>query len=148
MANTLRISKSLCNLRSILIRPTRLISTTPKKQETITADTAPKTADDFRDVSKQKNWVSWGFDTKDQKYDTNTMHATAFFSITLCLVIAGYLWGYAPDALGRDWAQREAFLILRKREAAGLEPISRDYVDAANIVLPSDEELGKMDIII
>lgn len=62
--------------------------------------------------------------------------------------MAGFIWGYAPDPLLRDWAQREAFLELRRREAAGLDPISRDYADPANVVLPSDEELGNMEIII
>lgn len=71
-----------------------------------------------------------------------------FFSITLCLVVAGFVWGYAPDPLLRDWAQREAFLELRRREAAGLEPISRDFVDPSTIELPSDEELGSNDVII
>lgn len=64
------------------------------------------------------------------------------------MVIGGAIWGYAPDPLLRDWAQREAFLTLRRREAAGLEPISRDYVDPASITLPSDEELGDTNIII
>lgn len=151
MANALRFTRSLCSLRSALTntpKNVRLISTTPKKQETVAADTAPKTVEDFRDVSKQKNWVSFGFDTKDQEYDKNTMHATAFITITLCFMVGGFIWGYAPDPLLRDWAQREAFLELRRREAAGMDPISRDYIDPAKIELPSDEELGDMEIII
>lgn len=48
----------------------------------------------------------------------------------------------------RDWAQREGFLELRRREAAGLDPISKDYVDPASMDLPSDEDLGNTDIII
>lgn len=48
----------------------------------------------------------------------------------------------------RDWAQREGYLELRRREAAGRDPISPDYVDVNSIVLPSDEELGSTEIII
>lgn len=99
-------------------------------------------------MSKQKNWVSWGFETKDREEDTNVMHATAFCSITLCIVIAGFIYAYTPDPLLRDWAQREAFLVLRKREAAGLDPISKDFIDASLIELPTDEELEDTEIII
>lgn len=151
MANALRLTRSLCSWRRALTnvpQNVRFISTTPKKQETLAADTAPKTVEDFSDLSKQKNWVSYGFDTEDKEYDNNVMHATAFITISLCLVVAGFIWGYAPDPLLRDWAQREAFLELRRREAAGLDPISRDYIDPAKIELPSDEELGDMEIII
>lgn len=47
-----------------------------------------------------------------------------------------------------DWAQREAFLQLRKREAEGLPLIDPNLVDAEKIELPSDEELGNTEIII
>lgn len=47
-----------------------------------------------------------------------------------------------------EWAQREAFIVLRDREAAGLEPIAADYIDPSLVELPSDEELGDTDIII
>lgn len=92
--------------------------------------------------------MSWGFDRKDREYDNNVLHATAFWSISVCMVVVGFIWGYAPDPLLRDWAQREAFLVLRRREAAGEEPISRDYVEASLVQLPSDEELGNTEIII
>lgn len=151
MASALRLTRNINNLRCSLInlsKNTRWISTTPKKQETLAVDTAPKTVEDFRDVSKQKNWVSWGFDTEDKEYDTNTLHATMFVTVTLCMVVGGFFWAYAPDPFMRDWAQREAFLVLRRREAAGLEPVPRDYVDPSKIELPSDEELGDTEIII
>lgn len=99
-------------------------------------------------MSKQKNWVSWGFDYYDRKNDDNTMHAIMFTSVSLCIVVMAFVYAYHPDFLLRDWCQREAFLVLRRREAAGLEPISRDFIDPALIELPSDEELGDMDIII
>ena len=48
----------------------------------------------------------------------------------------------------KDWAHREAYLAIRAREAAGLPHIDPNMVDPANIVLPSDEELGDFEIII
>jgi NADH dehydrogenase (ubiquinone) 1 beta subcomplex subunit 11 len=76
------------------------------------------------------------------------MNQTFFFSVTLGLVVAGFYLAYTPDNFQKDWAQREAFLELRRREAAGLPPIDFNYADPANIELPSDEELGDMEIII
>lgn len=47
-----------------------------------------------------------------------------------------------------DWAQREAYLQLRHREAEGLPLIDPNLVDPEKIELPDDEELGKTEIII
>lgn len=80
--------------------------------------------------------------------DRNSMKASFFFSVTLCLVFGSFVWAYLPDNMMRDWSQREAFLELRRRESLGLEPVSRDYVDPATVELPSDEELGDTEIII
>ena len=40
--------------------------------------------------------------------------------------------------------------MLKEREAAGLEPLSRDFVDPAKILahLPSDEELEEAGVVI
>ena len=44
----------------------------------------------------------------------------------------------------------QAYLVLREREAAGVEPISRDLIDPEKILahLPSDEELKKAGVVI
>lgn len=47
-----------------------------------------------------------------------------------------------------DWYQREAFLELRRREAAGLPLIDGNLVEPSKITLPSDEELGNTEIVI
>lgn len=60
----------------------------------------------------------------------------------------GFYLSYMPDLNLRDWATREAFLELRRREAAGLPLIDPNLVPPENIVLPTDEELGDTDIII
>jgi NADH dehydrogenase (ubiquinone) 1 beta subcomplex subunit 11 len=41
-----------------------------------------------------------------------------------------------------DWAHREGILLLREREAAGIFPIDKNFVDPAKLELPTDEELG------
>lgn len=63
-------------------------------------------------------------------------------------LFAGYAWAYAPDVTLHDWAGREAFLELRRREAAGAPLIDPDFLPADRVVLPTDEELGDTEIII
>lgn len=48
----------------------------------------------------------------------------------------------------KHWIQREAFLELRRREAEGLPLVDRDLVPAHTVELPTDEELGDIEIII
>jgi len=129
-------------------RDARFISTSPKKSETATITTTEKGETASETAAKTKNWVYWGWDTQNQEDDNNYMKSTFFFSVTLCLVGGSFIYFYQPDFLMRDWSQREAYLELRRREAAGLTPVSPDYVDPSTIVLPSDEELGDTDIII
>lgn len=128
-------------------RCVRCISTSPKKSDTATIATETVTAKTAT-AEKNKNWVYWGFDTKSQENDNNVTKATFFFSVTLCLVGGGFIFFYQPDFLMGDWAQREGYLELRRREAAGAFPVSPDYIDPSIMVLPSDEELGDTDIII
>lgn len=142
----------LTSLRSIITRvqqDVRSISTSPKKSDTATISTTEKVSPAASETAdKSKNWVYWGFDSKNQIDDENATNATFFFSVSLCLVGGSFIYFYQPDFLGRDWAQREGYLELRRREAAGQEPVSPDYVDPASIELPSDEELGSTEIII
>lgn len=120
----------------------RAISTSPKNRETVAI---PK---EQTKTESTTNWVSYGFSSKDKTEDRNSMKSSFFFSVTLCIVWGTLVWAYLPDIHLRDWSQREAYLELRRREAAGLDPISRDYIDASQMVLPSEEELGDMEIII
>lgn len=47
-----------------------------------------------------------------------------------------------------DWAQREGYLELRRREAEGLPLIDPNLVSVDKFELPEDEELGDTEIII
>lgn len=124
----------------------RAISTSPKNRETVAIPKEQTKTEEAK--SSNKNWVSYGFSSTDQAEDRNTMKSSFFFSITLCIVWGTLMWAYLPDIHLRDWSQREAYLELRRREAAGQDPISRDYIDAGKMVLPAEEELGEMEIII
>ncbi|PZC84416.1 NADH dehydrogenase [ubiquinone] 1 beta subcomplex subunit 11, mitochondrial [Helicoverpa armigera] len=117
----------------------RNISTSKKNSDAAAVASNPK---------EDKNWVSYGFDYNSKEEDTNMHHASFFFSVTLCLVFGGFAWAYAPDTHLRDWAQREAFLELRRREQAGLPPIDPNYIDPKLINLPKDEEICNLETII
>ncbi|KAL5288631.1 NDUFB11 family protein [Megaselia abdita] len=125
----------------------RSIQTSPKNRETASIAAAPA-AQKVKDETNSKNWVSFGFETKSESDDRNSMKASFFFSVTLCLVFGTFVWSYLPDPQLRNWAQREAYLELRRREKAGCDLISADYVDPRKVVLPSDEDLGSKKIII
>jgi NADH dehydrogenase (ubiquinone) 1 beta subcomplex subunit 11 len=140
----MRRSVTLANTKYI-----RVISTSKKNRETVglAEPTNKRETTEITAVSK-KNWVSYGFDFKKEEDDRNAMHSAFFFSITLCIVLGGFVFTYYPDVMLRDWSQREAYLELRRREAQGLPRIDRNLIDPSKIVLPSDEELGDTEIII
>ncbi|PSN44502.1 hypothetical protein C0J52_09067 [Blattella germanica] len=156
MAAVVRILQSSALRRSITLSKgnyVRAISTSKKNRDTVSVD---QTADknkviDFSNPEKQ-NWVSYGFDHEKQQDDTDSMHASFFFSITFVprieMCIRDRLYTYYPDVILRDWGQREAYLELKRREDLGLPLIDRNLIDPAKIDLPSDEELGETEIII
>ncbi|XP_043471082.1 NADH dehydrogenase [ubiquinone] 1 beta subcomplex subunit 11, mitochondrial [Leptopilina heterotoma] len=96
----------------------------------------------------KKNWVSWGFDTEDKRMDRHIAHLTFFVSVTVCLVLGSYYSMFLPNKNMIDWAQREAYLELRRREELGLPPVDSDYFDLSEFQLPTDEELGDTEVII
>merc|ERR1711915_1041011 len=146
LSSIIRLSKNLSVLRRcpqpaqinrIAIRP---ISTTKKDKDSVTLK---------QDLENQNsNWVSWGFSYTTKEEDSTFMHILFFTLVTLCMVTGGYVWTYAPDTKLRDWAQREAFLEIRRREAEGLPHIDANLIDPENFELPSDEELEDTEIII
>lgn len=99
-------------------------------------------------AKKSKNWVSYGFSRTDKEEDRQITRATWFMGVSVAMGLTIFIWSYLPDRQYTEWAHREAYIILRNREAAGLEPISPDYIDPSLMVLPSDEELGDTEIII
>lgn len=139
----------IVNQRSVIKRllpllHRRLVSTSNKKYETATADSINLKSK----TETQKSWVTYGYDLKSKDVDRNAHHSLMFVSVTLCLVVGGLYWMYIPDHALRDWAQREAYLELARREKNGLLPIDPNFIDPSKIELPSDEELENVEIII
>jgi len=87
-------------------------------------------------------------DYKDIVADRTHTHGAFFCLFTVCMVGGAYYLYYCPHTGLADWAQREAYIVLREREEAGLPPISKELVPLDRIVLPTDEELGDTEIII
>ncbi|KAJ8913619.1 hypothetical protein NQ315_013441 [Exocentrus adspersus] len=125
----------------------RFVSTSKKNNETATADVCKAAATTTKPAA-QRDWISYGFDEENKEDDRSAMHSLMFASVTLCIAVIGFFLAYMPDYNNRDWAQREAFLELRRREQNGLPLVDPNFIDPAKINLPSDEELGDMEIII
>lgn len=132
----------------------RLVSTSPKKNDTsIAKPLSSQVSEEVTDfsieaVKKSKNWISYGFSRTDKEEDRQHTRAVYFMGLTLAICGTVFVWSYLPDRQYLEWSQREAFIVLREREAAGLEPIAANYFDPATIDLPSDEDLGDTEIII
>ncbi|XP_067630402.1 NADH dehydrogenase [ubiquinone] 1 beta subcomplex subunit 11, mitochondrial [Eurosta solidaginis] len=145
MSALFRLANRQIIQRSLALNLSRSIKTSQKKDET--AIVTPSTTEDFAKPNP-KNWVSYGFEYESKEKDRSVTNWTFFASVTLCLVWGTFIWSYAPDPMMRDWAQREAYLELRRREQAGVDLINPNYVDPDTMNLPSDEELGDTEIII
>ncbi|XP_064087170.1 NADH dehydrogenase [ubiquinone] 1 beta subcomplex subunit 11, mitochondrial-like isoform X2 [Macrobrachium nipponense] len=156
MATLSRIGTVLLRHKSAIARPSgnvlrvASISTSKRNKDTITVtDAIPaESKSATEEVAVNKNWVSWGFSIRSETEDNTRMHLIFLFSVTLCLVTGGFIFAYMPDYKLRDWAQREAYLELRRREAEGLPLIDANLISADKVELPSDEDLGSTEIII
>lgn len=132
----------------------RLVSTSSKKNDTSIAKplTSQPSGDvnpfEVEEVRKSKNWVSYGFDIEDKEEDRQLTRATFFMGLSVAICGTIFLWSYLPDRQLVEWSQREAYIVLRDREAAGLEPIAPDYVDPSTVNLPSEDDLIDTEIII
>jgi len=95
-------------------------------------------------------WSSLGWSQFDPKADRQMNGVAFFICVTLGLVLSSFMVMYSPRNCINDWYVREAYLLLREREAQGVEPISRDLIDPEKILaaLPSDEELRENGVII
>ncbi|CAH1957655.1 unnamed protein product [Acanthoscelides obtectus] len=126
----------------------RLVSTSKKNPSATATPEAFNPAEAKTKGPEENNWVSYGYDYKSKENDRNAMHSLMFITITLCITVGGFVMAYLPDYNLTSWAQREAYLELRRREAAGLPAVDPNYIDPAKMVLPTDEELGDTEIII
>lgn len=108
----------------------------------------PKTVEDFANPEgENKNWVSYGFDYFDRANDRLMTHFHFFTMCTILGVVLVFLSFYYPDTCHlQNWAIREAYLELERREKLGLPLVDKNYIDPANMVLPSEEELKGIEI--
>ncbi|XP_045475011.1 NADH dehydrogenase [ubiquinone] 1 beta subcomplex subunit 11, mitochondrial [Harmonia axyridis] len=141
MASQVLFNRALVN-RFINFSSKRLVSVSSKKNDTVAVE-ACKT-----ETKPNKNWMSYGYDRKDKSKDRFYGHMSFFMSITLALTLGSFFFAYMPDHTYKDWAQREAYIELARREKNGLPLIDPNIVDVNRIQLPSDEELGNTEIII
>ncbi|CAH1282654.1 unnamed protein product [Diabrotica balteata] len=122
----------------------RFVSTS--KKNNVTAEVVDSAKSKAK--ASEQSWISYGYEYTSKKDDRNAMHSIMFASVTLCIVLGSFFFAYMPDFSLRDWAQREAFLELRRREEQGLPPVDANFIDPSKITLPSDEELEGVEIII
>jgi len=144
------------NRNNVQIQQFAYISKNANNKTTITAETIPsvKSRDDVAaaaataSTTGKRNWISFGFSQKSEDEDINNRNGVMFFTVTLLLVMGSFFLGYFPDYKLRNWAQREAFIELARREALGLPLIDPNLVPPEKVNLPSEEELGDFDIVI
>lgn len=144
MSGMFRLQHSIVQ-RILPLANKRYISTSKKARDTIDIT---NNAEQCKTATTSKNWVSYGFEVKSEADDRQAMHSIFFASVTICLVFGGFYLTYLPKFNLSDWAQREAFIELKRREDAGLPLIDPNLIDPAKISLPTDEELGEQEIII
>ncbi|XP_064633108.1 NADH dehydrogenase [ubiquinone] 1 beta subcomplex subunit 11, mitochondrial-like [Lineus longissimus] len=132
----------------------RTITTSKKNTDSATV-TGPVEAKETwqteveKEVAEEtKDWVSYGYSYTDRDEDEWGHHLLMFAGITIAMVGGSFVIAYMPDPNMRDWAHREAYLELARRERDGLPLVDPDYVPKDSIELPSDEELGNQEIII
>jgi len=96
------------------------------------------------------NWRSLGWSSIDPKVDREWNALAFFVMVTIGICVNVFIYSHSPRNFLNDWATREAYLLLREREAAGVEPISKDLVDPEKVLaaLPSDEELKEAGVVI
>ncbi|KAH3893162.1 NADH dehydrogenase [ubiquinone] 1 beta subcomplex subunit 11, mitochondrial-like [Dreissena polymorpha] len=157
IGNRLLRRTALCRCQHAFRRP---ISTSDKSKDLPSiavnepmierADELKRLEEHFADTdpNKLKNWQSHGW--SDFDYDADKFHhiLTMLGLFTLCLVPASFLVMYNPDFKLRDWAMREAYLEIDRREKNGLPLIDPYYVPPGNVRLPTEQEIGDREIII
>ncbi|XP_057320738.1 NADH dehydrogenase [ubiquinone] 1 beta subcomplex subunit 11, mitochondrial [Microplitis mediator] len=144
---TRQLPKPVSTPQLAAIPSLRFINTSSKPPQA-QSDTSSPVTQTSHEVTETKHWISWGFHEEEEWLDRMLTHANFFFSITLIIVGGGFIFCYLPDPKCRNWAQREAYLVLRYREDHGLKPIERNLIDPSKFTLPTDEELGDTEVII
>lgn len=107
----------------------------------IAKKTPPKTVEDFANPDLRQFWHSYGFDNFDQKADKFYAHIVAFLWCTVVWAVFAISKYYRHDIPLNDWALREAYMEIKRREDLGLPLIDRNYIPPEKVRLPTEEEL-------
>ncbi|XP_077986359.1 NADH dehydrogenase [ubiquinone] 1 beta subcomplex subunit 11, mitochondrial-like [Glandiceps talaboti] len=89
------------------------------------------------------NWVSHGWSETDPINDAWTNGTVFFATISIALVFGTLFIHYMPDITGREWAHKEAEMVLAERERLGQPLIDPNYVDPDSVVLPENDEVAE-----
>jgi len=92
--------------------------------------------------------MSFGYSLVDRDEDEWANHLMMFSLITVLMCWGSFFVAYYPDFKDIEWAQREAYLELERREKNGLPLIDPNFIDPEKFELPSEEELGDFEIVI
>jgi len=95
------------------------------------------------DLDSAEHWVSFGHNYHDRTEDVALHRLYGFWTVFPIIFLIFYA-NYIPDFKRRDWAQREAYLEIARREALGLPIIDPDYIPPEKMLLPTDEELAAL----
>ena len=89
-----------------------------------------------------QNWATYGLDQHDRVRDEINFH-NEIATFALFMLIMMYICHYKKDPYRKDWARREATILVLEREEAGLPYIDMNYVDPKKLLenLPTEEEL-------
>jgi len=144
-------SSLMRNPQIMAAQPCVSLSTSKKNRETIASDltASPKVPKSSEEPTKKKKyWISQGYSHDSEEEDLTIRNGVMFFTVTMGMVLIGYIMMYMPDARYRNWSQREAYIEIARREALGLPHIDPNLVPVDNVNLPSEEELGDFEIVI
>ncbi|KAI0988507.1 hypothetical protein GJ496_005908 [Pomphorhynchus laevis] len=96
---------------------------------------------------RERNHTFYGCDNHDVTLDRYLYNYLAFV-LCFTMISAMFFYKYLPDIRQKVYIRREAFLELARREAAGLPLVDPNLIPEDKIILPSEEELEGVEIII
>ncbi|CAD5219146.1 unnamed protein product [Bursaphelenchus okinawaensis] len=100
----------------------------------------------------RKEWLWFGVVGHNEHADWKNFHTLMFGAATVLSVYVFFVLIFLRSdwPSGKEWALREAYFELERRQKAGLPLISKDFIDPERVKknLPSDEELRDFAIII
>ncbi|XP_030828572.1 NADH dehydrogenase [ubiquinone] 1 beta subcomplex subunit 11, mitochondrial [Strongylocentrotus purpuratus] len=138
------------NLRSI---PCRVYSSTTKKVEQSEFVIGKQTEIDparVEEIIKEGTRLESDSDASDPTYVTHGFHddpywdtyayrVIFFTTISIVMVFGPAFVHYLPDPTGREWARKEALVVLDERRAAGALVIDPNFIDPSKLVLPEED---------